>query len=62
MASLIYGVIATALGAVFVALAWRVWRMADDDTFMRPARQLFTFSLLYLFLLFVVLLAERGAA
>jgi protoheme IX farnesyltransferase len=42
-----------------VALAWRVYRMDDRDILMRPARQLFTYSLLYLFLLFVMLLAER---
>jgi heme O synthase-like polyprenyltransferase len=29
---------------------------------MRPARRLFAFSLLYLFLLFAMLLAERGLA
>jgi heme o synthase len=59
MATPIYGVGAAALGAVFVGLAWRVFRMDDRDTMMRPARQLFTYSLLYLFLLFVMLLAER---
>jgi protoheme IX farnesyltransferase len=59
MATLAYGIGAAGLGAVFVALAWRVYRMDDGDTMMRPARQLFTFSLLYLFLLFVMLLAER---
>ena len=60
MATIIYGIIAAVLGAIFVGLAWRVYRMDDGDTFMRPARQLFTYSLLYLLLLFVVLLAERG--
>jgi protoheme IX farnesyltransferase len=60
MASVLYGVIAGVLGAIFVALAWRVYRMADDDGFMRPARQLFAYSLLYLLLIFLVLLAERG--
>ena len=29
---------------------------------MRPARRLFAFSMLYLFLLFAVLLVERGFA
>jgi protoheme IX farnesyltransferase len=60
MASIIYGIIAAALGAIFVALAVRVYRMDPRDAMMRPARQLFAYSLLYLLLLFLMLLAERG--
>ncbi len=60
MASIAYGVVAAALGAIFVALAVRVYRMDHRDMFMRPARQLFAYSLLYLLLLFLLLLAERG--
>lgn len=60
MATLIYGSVAAILGAVFVVLAWRVYRIDNSDTFMRPARQLFGFSLLYLLLLFLVLLLDRG--
>ena len=55
-----YTVIAGGLGAVFVGLAWQVFRMPADDAAKLPARRLFTFSLLYLFLLFAVILAERG--
>jgi len=55
-----YAVIAGGLGAVFVWLAWQVFRMPADDAAKLPARRLFTFSLLYLFLLFAVILAERG--
>jgi protoheme IX farnesyltransferase len=57
-----YGVIAGALGAVFVWLAVEVWRMPEDDREMRPARRLFTWSMLYLFLLFAILLVENGFA
>jgi protoheme IX farnesyltransferase len=60
MASIAYAVVAGALGAIFVALAVRVYRMDRRDTMMRPARQLFAYSLLYLLLLFLLLLAERG--
>jgi protoheme IX farnesyltransferase len=60
MASIVYGIIAAALGAIFVALAVRVYRMDPRDAMMRPARQLFAYSLLYLLLLFLMLLAERG--
>jgi protoheme IX farnesyltransferase len=58
MASPLYGLIATVLGITFVVLAWRVARMDVRDAFMAPARRLFAFSLLYLFLLYAVLLAE----
>ena len=60
MATLVYGIVAAVLGGIFVGLAWRVYRLDDSDTFMRPARQLFAYSLLYLLLLFVVLLAEKS--
>jgi protoheme IX farnesyltransferase len=60
MASIAYGIAAAALGAIFVALAVRVYRMDRRDVLMRPARQLFAYSLLYLLLLFLLLLAERG--
>jgi len=55
-----YGAIAAALGAIFMWLAVDVARMPADDREMRPARRLFTFSMLYLFLLFTVLLVEGG--
>ncbi len=55
-----YAVIAGGLGAVFVWLAWAVFRMPADDAAKLPARRLFAFSLLYLFLLFAVILAEKG--
>ena len=55
-----YAIIAGGLGAVFVWLAWAVYRMPAADAAKLPARRLFTFSLLYLFLLFAVILAEKG--
>ena len=60
MATVAYGVIAAALGALFVWLAWQVYRMPESDIEMRPARRLFAYSMLYLFLLFAILLVEDG--
>jgi protoheme IX farnesyltransferase len=54
-----YGVPATALGVVFSALAIRL-RFAEGVEMKRRARVLFTYSLLYLFVLFVALLADVG--
>ena len=62
MATLAYGIIAALLGVVFVWLAWQVYRMPAGDTEMRPARRLFAYSMLYLFLLFAILLVEGGVA
>jgi protoheme IX farnesyltransferase len=56
-AGLAYGVTALAAGAVMVALAWRV-RNARDGAGLAE-RRLFGFSILYLFVLFAVLLAEH---
>lgn len=53
-----YGVLAVLLGAVFVWYAWKVLRMADDDHAMKPAKALFGYSLLYLFAIFAIYLAD----
>jgi heme o synthase len=55
IAGAFYGVSALALSALFTALAICVCR--DDGE--RSARQMFTFSLLYLFLVFSLLLIDR---
>jgi protoheme IX farnesyltransferase len=57
----IYGVSALVLSALFVALAARVGirqRSGPDDA-MQPERQLFKYSILYLFVLFAALVADR---
>ena len=58
-ASFAYGIASAALGVGFVILAIRVYRMEDSDATMLPAKRLFGFSILYLFLLFAMLLVER---
>ena len=52
-----YGVGVGLLGARFLQLAYAVWRHGDDIA----ARRLFGFSILYLFLIFVFLLADHWA-
>jgi protoheme IX farnesyltransferase len=57
----IYGGAALVLSGVFLALACRVgWRerTGEDDT-MKPEKQLFAYSVLYLFVLFAALVADR---
>ncbi|MCV3210602.1 heme o synthase [Mesorhizobium sp. YC-39] len=53
-----YGVVAALLGAGFIWYAWKVLRMAEDDKVMKPAKALFGYSLLYLFAIFAVYLAD----
>ncbi|RUW65927.1 MULTISPECIES: heme o synthase [unclassified Mesorhizobium] len=53
-----YGAVAAVLGAGFVWYAWKVLGMADDDKEMKPAKALFGYSLLYLFAIFAVYLAD----
>jgi protoheme IX farnesyltransferase len=57
-----YTLAAIALGAVFLALALNVYRVREGRAADRAARQLFGFSILYLFGLFAALLAERSLA
>jgi protoheme IX farnesyltransferase len=59
-AGVIYGATALAAGAAMTALAWRVRRHSDGEPAAAAARQLFAYSILYLFVLFAVLLIEAG--
>jgi protoheme IX farnesyltransferase len=54
----LYGVTALVTGAIMVILGWQVLR--ESRPAERASRNLFAFSILYLFLLFAVLLVERG--
>ena len=57
-AGLFYGLTAAVTGAIMLALAWQVFR--ERRPVERASKHLFAFSILYLFLLFAVLLIERG--
>jgi len=56
--SALYGAVAVATGAAMVALAVQVYREVSPAD--RACRHLFAFSILYLFLLYAVLLVDRG--
>jgi len=57
-----YTLAAIALDAVLLALALNVYRVREGRVADRAAKQLFAFSILYLFGLFAALLAERSLA
>jgi protoheme IX farnesyltransferase len=56
----LYTLTSIMLGAVFLALALNVYRVREGRAGDRAAKQLFGFSIFYLFGLFAALLAERG--
>jgi protoheme IX farnesyltransferase len=62
MATPAYGVVAAILGFLFLSLAWQLLRAPAGEGSLGPARRLFGFSLLYLFLLFAIMLAEHSFA
>ena len=58
MSGALYGAAAVVLGGLFLRHAVKVWRDSDPAV----ARSMFLFSILYLFLIFVALLADRALA
>jgi heme o synthase len=60
LTGVLYGGVAGLLGLVFLGLAVAVYRNgADEPAAMAPEKRLFAFSILYLFMLFAALVADR---
>jgi protoheme IX farnesyltransferase len=60
LTGIVYGSVALAGTAVFVALAFQVYRSRETDPArMKPERRLFKYSILYLFLLFGAVVVDR---
>ena len=59
-AGVLYGLVTATLGVIFLLAAFRVYRWRTGVKADRAARQMFAYSILYLFLIFAVLLAEQG--
>jgi protoheme IX farnesyltransferase len=55
----LYMVAAGVTGIGFLWLAWRLFRTADDKAMRKAGRTLFTYSLSYLFIIFLALIADR---
>jgi heme o synthase len=55
---MVYGAAALLMGAMFLVLALRVFRVREGKEATKAAKELFAFSILYLFVLFAVLLGE----
>jgi protoheme IX farnesyltransferase len=59
MSSWVYGAVAVIASVWFTWLAVRLWRAPEGAEMRRAARALFTFSLSYLFVVFLALLADN---
>jgi protoheme IX farnesyltransferase len=55
-----YGATALIAGALMIAFAWRVRNNTQGEAAAAAARQMFAYSIVYLFVLFAVLLIEAG--
>jgi heme o synthase len=56
----LYGMASAILSLMFLMLAFKVWRKeANEAKDMKPEKQLFAFSILYLFLLFAIFAFDR---
>ncbi len=53
-----YAVVAGISGLMMIARSWTVYRQPEGDAARRAAVKLFTFSILYLFIVFATLMAE----
>lgn len=60
LGGMIYAVASIVLGAVFLFFAAEVYRFREGAVADKAAKRLFNFSILYLFLLFAVVLAEHS--
>jgi protoheme IX farnesyltransferase len=60
LGGIVYLIAATLLGCTLLALALRVYRTREGRAADRAAKQMFGFSILYLFLLFAVVLFEHA--
>ena len=58
-ASPVYGVVAGLLGAGFVWYSVLCRRMPDGDIAMKPAKKLFAYSIVYLFVIFSALMVDH---
>ena len=56
-----YGIVAAILGVGFVWRAWMVLRMQPGDAAMKPAKQMFAYSLVYLFVIFAAYMIDAVA-
>jgi heme o synthase len=57
-AGIAYGIASAVLGAVFLWLAFNVWRITEGREADQACKRLFWFSILYLYALFAMLLVE----
>jgi protoheme IX farnesyltransferase len=58
LTGVVYAAVSVVLGLLFVLCAWKVLKAPDGDD--RPAKRMFGYSILYLFLLFALMIVDRS--
>jgi protoheme IX farnesyltransferase len=58
LTGVVYAAFSVVLGLLFVLSAWKVMTAPDGDD--RPAKRMFGYSILYLFLLFALMIVDRA--
>lgn len=58
-AGVVYTAVAVVTGLSFIALAWQLLRTGDDVAMRKTARNLFNFSLSYLFIVFLAFMTDN---
>jgi protoheme IX farnesyltransferase len=58
---IVYTATAAVTGASFIWLAWRLYRTRDDKAMRKAGRSLFTYSLSYLFIIFLAFITDHAA-
>ena len=61
MSGWLYGVVASVTGLSFLYLAWRLYTSRDTLSMKKIGRQLFLYSLSYLFVIFLALMVDHYA-
>ncbi len=59
LGGIVYAAVSVVLGAMFLYFAVKVWRIREGREADHAAKQLFGFSIFYLFALFAVVLGEH---
>lgn len=60
LTGMVYLASAAALGALFIFSAWRVWQDKDNSNHYKAARQMFSYSIAYLALIFLLMVLDKS--
>lgn len=59
LTGMVYFFSALVLGLLFILSAWRVWRDTENALHYKSARQMFGYSIFYLFMIFLIMVLDK---